>query len=860
MSTKRKAEFSDSSKKRTRSTSVTLSTTSTKKSNGATDNLIEYKSKPADESYIHLQRNPCANLGNKFKFKNNQFEKCVRCIEKQAAAGTCRLVGIRIFKDVNGRPDYLDFSICSTRDADTEAGKLAIETNQKWAEQAAKAEAQKLKSQAKAQPVSQRSTARALRPPQPAREDDVMSDSPHIANKVILDKSPETLRAFGNYVLLHIAPDFGKMLKQELHHEQSNFQPLKEDLGSSIAVPHARILPPPATRAICDICATSIFLGSYICACCGKELCLSCWEEWKPSTERISGGLNRRIDQCSRKRRHERMSFYFITRATEGEISGWLKQVEPWVHGNRHKQWSSDPDQILVSTIPTIHEHDPRPDGPMYLPVIKAAYEDVPLEKFRAVWRIGGIPLVLSGFRDRFDIRWTPEYFMENFGDHACRINDCDTGLTKNDHVSRFFKGFSKAPEGSLKLKDWPPSEDFADIFPDLFQDFENALPYPEYTTRKGTLNLASYFPADWLRPDLGPKMYNAYPSVDFLPPKKSKNGTKTEIVVKGTTNLHFDVTDAINIMMHASGDDYADDSASIQKGIPFCGAIWEIFPPEASDHIRKYLKAYKGATEDDPIHRQIHYLDEDDLAELNKSENGSVKAYRIYQNPGDAVFVPAGCAHQVRNRRSCVKVAVDFLSCEHVSVCAELMNQHRLISGACVKSMIKEDILQLWNCLMFSWSEFGKWADVADLGADGGGGGDDTLEVDGKGVKGSVVVQEVAGGEGIQGAKDGEKGEEKDGAKDEEKREENDGAKDGDKSKENDGVKDGKDNGEKQSDINADGEKEGIAGTGNNGPVNNYTLAVATVPVNINDRNAAATITDNSTVNGQSVDAMDTA
>ena len=63
------------------------------------------------------------------------------------------------------------------------------------------------------------------------------------------------------------------------------------------------------------------------------------------------------------------------------------------------------------------------------------------------------------------------------------------------------------------------------------------ALPLPEYSTRTGRLNLAGRLPKGSVRPDLGPKMYNAYGS--------------DPLSNKGTTNLHQDVGDAVNIMMH---------------------------------------------------------------------------------------------------------------------------------------------------------------------------------------------------------------------------------------------------------------------------------------------------------------------
>ncbi|KIK50826.1 hypothetical protein GYMLUDRAFT_142449, partial [Collybiopsis luxurians FD-317 M1] len=37
---------------------------------------------------------------------------------------------------------------------------------------------------------------------------------------------------------------------------------------------------------------------------------------------------------------------------------------------------------------------------------------------------------------------------------------------------------------------------------------------------------------------------------------------------------------------------------------------------------------------------------------------------------PGEAVFIPAGCAHQVCNLADCIKVAIDFISPENVPRC----------------------------------------------------------------------------------------------------------------------------------------------------------------------------------------------
>jgi lysine-specific demethylase 3 len=47
-------------------------------------------------------------------------------------------------------------------------------------------------------------------------------------------------------------------------------------------------------------------------------------------------------------------------------------------------------------------------------------------------------------------------------------------------------------------------------------------------------------------------------------------------------------------------------------------------------------------------------------------------------QKLGEAVFIPAGCPHQVRNLKSCTKVAVDFVSPENIHECLRLTEEFR--------------------------------------------------------------------------------------------------------------------------------------------------------------------------------------
>lgn len=104
----------------------------------------------------------------------------------------------------------------------------------------------------------------------------------------------------------------------------------------------------------------------------------------------------------------------------------------------------------------------------------------------------------------------------------------------------------------------------------------------------------------------------------------------------KGSTRLHMDMADAVNVMLFA---------APCPDGSPGC-AVWDIYRAEDSDKIRVYLRRkYNLGPHYDPIHGQQYYLD-DSLKEMLYRELGVI-SYRMYQRPGEAIFVPAGCAHQ---------------------------------------------------------------------------------------------------------------------------------------------------------------------------------------------------------------------
>eukprot|EP01112_Ceratiomyxa_fruticulosa_P015414 TRINITY_DN4528_c0_g1_i2.p1 TRINITY_DN4528_c0_g1~~TRINITY_DN4528_c0_g1_i2.p1 ORF type:complete len:128 (-),score=13.33 TRINITY_DN4528_c0_g1_i2:113-496(-) len=71
-------------------------------------------------------------------------------------------------------------------------------------------------------------------------------------------------------------------------------------------------------------------------------------------------------------------------------------------------------------------------------------------------------------------------------------------------------------------------------------------------------------------------------------------------------------------------------------------------------------------------------YLDEEMLGELEAKKG--VRPYTFVQKLGDAIYIPSGCAHQVKNLRCCIKVAEDFVSAENLGVCLRLTEEFRTL------------------------------------------------------------------------------------------------------------------------------------------------------------------------------------
>jgi len=321
---------------------------------------------------------------------------------------------------------------------------------------------------------------------------------------------------------------------------------------------------------------------------------------------------------------------------------------------------------------------------------------------FRSEW-LHGEPLLVRHVTRAMQNPWGPEALQDRYGDVACQIvrSDTDPPVEQQVSVGSFFATFGQDPEdkkaalgsGSWKLKDWPPSAEFKAEFPELYADFNRAVPAPEYTTREGILNLGSCYPSGVIQPDLGPKMYNAWPASE---------GVRGQ----GTTRLHMDMADAVNIMLYASPPTGSDVPDEHKAGV----AAWDIFRAEDADKLRAFLRTEYAHLEfkDDPIHIQQFFISAPQRVKLFRQYG--VRSWRIYQQPGEAVFIPAGCAHQVCNLTDCIKVAVDFVSPQNVARCFKLTAEFRGLLKDYKKAW-KEDVLSLKTTLWYAWCTYRQMA-----------------------------------------------------------------------------------------------------------------------------------------------------
>uniref|UniRef100_A0A7N0ZTA2 Uncharacterized protein n=1 Tax=Kalanchoe fedtschenkoi TaxID=63787 RepID=A0A7N0ZTA2_KALFE len=391
-------------------------------------------------------------------------------------------------------------------------------------------------------------------------------------------------------------------------------------------------------------------------------------------------------------------------------------------------------------------------DNYLYSPTTKQLQGEA-LDHFRSHWREGQPVMVRNVLENSSGLSWEPMVMWRAFRQmnnlkHDRRLDvtvlDCLDWKEVTINIHHFFDGYLKAQFDMyswprlLKLDDWPPSNQFEDMLPRHGIEFLHCLPLKEYThPQSGYLNLATKLPDNCLKPDLGPKTYIAYGVAQELERGDS------------VTKLRSDMTDAVYVLTHTKkmclGSSHLDAINEIKQDhilqdkmeifgkredtiahqpnsgananheeivqAAEGGAIWDIFRRQDVPKLLEYLKNHHREFRHihcnpvsqivHPIHDQSLYLGTRHKRKL-KEEYG-IEPWTFIQKLGDAVFIPAGCPHQVRNVTSCTKVALDFLSPENMGVSIRLEDEFRQLPP---NHEAKENKLEVKKMMVYAMSK----------------------------------------------------------------------------------------------------------------------------------------------------------
>ncbi|KAG5222770.1 Clavaminate synthase protein [Salix suchowensis] len=151
-----------------------------------------------------------------------------------------------------------------------------------------------------------------------------------------------------------------------------------------------------------------------------------------------------------------------------------------------------------------------------------------------------------------------------------------------------------------------------------------------------------------------------------------------------GSTRLHIDISDAVNIMV--------DDGK----------ALWHIFSSEHLETLKEFIISelrddnQQSFSRIDSISSYHVYLTDEHLKTLKARYN--VRPFTFEQHHRDVVFIPAGCAHQVSNITPCAKIAMDFLAPQSLQRCIKVDQNLR----TCRQT--NKDTLELSLLLFHCW------------------------------------------------------------------------------------------------------------------------------------------------------------
>lgn len=313
------------------------------------------------------------------------------------------------------------------------------------------------------------------------------------------------------YILTQIYETFNKMIINE---KLSFFNHLELESNEIIW------RKPTQYGELCDSCKATIFNYHLLCVNCGYMMCIDCSMIYKSNEM-----------ECIHKGEHKMRAVQIIINDPYSILQQLKSNCEEYIDTDITA--TKNDNNNYFNNEYWLHDNS--------LLVINKDELDDHMDLFSFQWQRNQ-PIIINNNENKLiENIWTPKSFeMESISDSQVKIHLNNT-ITKTTFKT-FWRGFgnhNKRQSGIRNLYDCPYNANFSEIFPMRYQNINEILPLNNYTCKNGKFNLSNRLPNNFNQPDLGPKLNSGY---GFNPNFN-----------QGTINLHLNICDSINIMVHVN-------------------------------------------------------------------------------------------------------------------------------------------------------------------------------------------------------------------------------------------------------------------------------------------------------------------
>ena len=256
-----------------------------------------------------------------------------------------------------------------------------------------------------------------------------------------------------------------------------------------------------------DTCMTSLFSASWMCRVCGREVCHECFIQVKELTSESPSASQAELAalqgkrekhahsnpfflSCNKRTEHGVTAFTPVTRFWDEELQKAIAEMEEILKNveiedvERNKRNEPEPiydpnssplssppnsDENDVGTTPVVYDsyrpsnlssrvasipvhrirqipaslYDPVPSRPSSPSHFSYSSSTSSPPSFSSLWTFG-VPILVKDVLPRFKLTWTPEHFIQQYGDQSCLVIECQTDTNKRTSVRQFFEQFGK--------------------------------------------------------------------------------------------------------------------------------------------------------------------------------------------------------------------------------------------------------------------------------------------------------------------------------------------------------------------------------------------------------------------------------